>query len=197
MALTKAGETLTDWTEVAAQGIVLSGEIVLSSNYSTGLAIELALNSTTPHDGTEATIQVSSSTTGEGDWHDLLSIILASGTAATEALGASEPAAETVIAVASTTGFVTNGALLFVEDNVIADSELVRQSDYTTDTSITILAGLENAHDTSDALWNVAVSRVFAIPPEWLRARVVINNDYDSGASTIVYRVKAAKITGV
>jgi len=197
VAKTTTAELMAEWVQVAAQAIVHSGELTISPNYSNLLFVQAGLDSTTAHTGTKFIVELSNAASGDEDWHELFSVILCIGTAATEAFAATEPATETVIAAASTTGFVTNGVWLFVKDNSIAASELVRQIAYVTDTSITILDGLTNEHTAADALWNIADSRVWLIPTDALRVRLVVDNNYDSGASTICYRAWLGKTTAL
>ena len=83
-----------------------------------------------------------------------------SGTAATEALTATEPVDETVLAVASTTGFVTPGQKIYAQDaSVVADGEWRTLREYVSNTSVTILDGLEVQKDSSDFIWSNAEVR--------------------------------------
>ena len=195
MAKTTVTTLLQEGVQVAAQAIVHSAEVGVDTEYENWLHLQAALDSTTAHTGTKFTVQASSAAAGDEDWHDLFSLVLCVGTAATEAFAATEPAAETVIAVADTTGFVTYGIWLFVKDDTIANSEMVEQVSHVANVSVTILDGLTNEHTSADALWNVADSKAWLIGGgPGLRVRVVVDNNYDSGASTICYRAQLVQV---
>lgn len=67
---------------------------------------------------------------------------------------ATEPAAETVMAVASTTGFAI-GDLLYIQDTgTLADSEWAVERSQVTNTSITLVDGLTTQKDNADVIWN-------------------------------------------
>lgn len=198
MALTKGTTVIQDWLQVAAQGIVEGGPVSIADGYDNFLFAQAALDSTTAHTGTKFRVQVSNQTSGDEDWHDLFEIILCVGTAATEALaGAETGGAATVLEVADTTGFVTNGIWLFLKDDTIAASELVFQLSYVTNTSITVLDAITNSHTAADALWNVAESKSWQLPSAAQRVRLIVDNNYDSGASTICYRAWVVKVTAL
>jgi hypothetical protein len=74
----------------------------------------------------------------------------------TEAFAATEPAGETVIAVASTTGIAVSDKI-YIQDTTLANSEwgLVRK--FAADTSITLVDGLTREHAiTTSVVWNDA-----------------------------------------
>lgn len=195
MAKTTTTTLLQEWTQVAAQAIVHSGEEGIDTDYENWLHFQAGLDSTTAHTGTKVIVEVSSAATGDEDWHELFSQIVCVGTAATEALGGNEAAGQTVLEVADTTGFTTYGIWLFLKDDTIANSELVRQTAHSANTSITILDGTTNAHTSADALWNIAESKAWLIGGgPGLRVRVVVDNNYDSGASTICYRAQLVQV---
>jgi len=196
VAKTTTTTLLQEWTQVAAQAIVHSGEAAIDAAYDNWLHLQVGLDSATPHAGTKFVVQVSSAAEGDEDWHELFPLpILCVGTAAAEALAATEPQGETVIAVADTTGFTTYGIFLFLKDNVIADSEIVEQKSHVANTSITLLDGLTNEHTAADALWNIADSRAWLIGGGCgKRVRVVVDNNYDSGASTFCYRAQLVQV---
>lgn len=82
--------------------------------------------------------------------------VTSTGTAATEAFTATEPVDETVIAVASTTGF-TIGEQVYIQDTTLAESEWRWIADLTTDTSITVDGAFESAHAlTTSIIWDSA-----------------------------------------
>lgn len=83
-------------------------------------------------------------------------------TVATEAMTATEPTGETVLAVANTTGFAA-GDEIYVEDTgTPADSEWHLVDRIVSNTSVDIFMGLTNAKDSSDVLWGSA--QTFRVP---------------------------------
>ena len=79
------------------------------------------------------------------EWFEALRFKVFSGTPASEVLTATEPAGETTIAVASTTGFAADDVVYF-RDATLADSEWARVQEIVTNTSIILVDGLVNEH---------------------------------------------------
>lgn len=186
---------IQDWTAVAQKAVGESAVIDITGGAS--IKIQAFLDSTTAHVGTEFKVQISGNSSGDEDWQDYGgagSFIALSGTANSENI-TNNPlaAASTTITVASTTGYVTDDVVLpwrAIEDATLAHSELILQTGYTTDTSITIQDGTTNAHVQNTPMYNIAISKPIYIPPEQgRRARVIVNNNYDSNGSSLNYRV--------
>ena len=74
----------------------------------------------------------------------------------TEGMTATEPAGETVLAVADTTGFVAEDLLYIQDAGTLANSEWAECQEVVSNTSINILSGLTNEKDSSDVIWNDA-----------------------------------------
>lgn len=198
MALTISEETVDAWAEVAQDAFREGATKDISPNYGTILHIDVALGTETAHTGTEVLVQVSSSTADDEFWTTLKSFVVLVGTAALEAI-TNNPLAVggTSITVASTTGFATNGTLLFLEDATFANSELVYQSDFVTNTSITILDGVKREHANTAVLFNLAETFAIELPLSTLRCRVVYNNAYDPDGSTVATRTRLVKTTAL
>ncbi len=126
MALTKAVESITDWTAVAQNAVGESAVLDCSGHYETMLAIQAFLDSTTAHDGTRFIVQVSSATSGDEDWHTLVQFLLLVGTANSENITDNPlSSGSTTISVASTTGYDADTAIYIgIEDGTLADSEI-------------------------------------------------------------------------
>ena len=77
-------------------------------------------------------------------------------TVATEAMTATEPAGTTVLACASTTGFVAGDKMYIRDGTTLADSEWATIHSIVTDTSVNIVDGLTTGKDSSDVLWGNA-----------------------------------------
>jgi len=198
MALTIAEEVVDVWAEVAQDAFREGATIDISPNYGTILHIDVALGTETAHTGTEVLVQVSSSTADDEFWTTLKAFVALVGTAATEAITNNPLAASgTSITVASTTGYATNGTMLFLEDATFANSELVYQSDFVTDTSITILDGVKREHANTAVLFNLAETFAIELPLSTLRSRVIYNNAYDPDGSTVATRTRLVKTTAL
>lgn len=114
--------------------------------------VEVTANAT----GVSYKVQVSPEASGNEDWQTVATFITGTTAAETEALTATEPVSETVIAVASTTNF-TVGDIIYIQDaGTLADSEWAEVENVVTNTSVDIIDGLTNAKDSSDFLWDQA-----------------------------------------
>jgi len=218
MALTKGGGTVvTDWTAIAQNTNVESGEFDVSSSYKHSFIIQAALDTVTAHTGTKFIIMVTAQDSGNEDWgiyedgFDYIDVELV-GTALTENLTDNPlAAASTTLAMADTAGFETYDAAggtgevditkipgwRFIEDSTLINSELIYQLSYVTDTSITFADGTANAHVQNTPLYNIAISKTVPLPDEASRAKVIVMNTYDSDGSTLNYRILGGTVTGV
>jgi hypothetical protein len=202
MATTKAVESITDWTAVAQNAVGESGTLDTSGHYATELYIQAFLDTTTAHTGTEFIIQVSSNTSGDEDWHDLTKFVELIGTANSENISDNPlSAGSTTITVADTGGNYETppmGRWLAIEDGTLVNSELILNTGFTADTSITILDGTTNEHAQNTTMYDIAFSKGgIIIPAANNRARLVVNNTYDVDGSTLNYRVRVTKLTGI
>ena len=139
-------------------------------------------------------VQVSPETSGNESWVTVAQFTANVGTADTEAMTATEPVAETVLAVASTTGFVANDILYIQDAGTLADSEWARCKEIVTNTSIDLVDGLTTAKDSSDVIWNDA--NVFVAQLDLTsvgRVRVIFIHEGATGANV---HVKAIMVTG-
>lgn len=89
-------------------------------------------------------------------WITVREFLTKDGTPDTEAMTATEPVAETVMACASTTGFVIEDELYIRDTGTLADSEWCKARIITTNTSITLVDGLTNQKDNADIIFNDA-----------------------------------------
>jgi hypothetical protein len=129
-------------------------------------------------------IEGSASASGDEDWATISTVAATISTADTEALTATEPAAETVLAVASTTGFIAGDRVYIQDTGTLADSEWGVCQEIATNTSITLVDGLTNGKDSSDVIWNDA--DVWAITVDLTcvtRLRVVFQHEGAAGAN--------------
>jgi hypothetical protein len=92
-------------------------------------------------------------------WVTVVELFARGTTPDTEAMTATEPVGETVLAVASTTGFTVASpdSQLYIQDTgTLADSEWAELRTLVTNTSITLIDGLTVQKDSADVIWNDA-----------------------------------------
>jgi hypothetical protein len=193
----KAVEQATDWTAVAQNTVVHSGELDCSLHAASHLAIQAFLDTTTAHTGTEFIVEVSSNTSGDEDWCEWCRFVGLIGTAVKQDI-TNNPlaAAGTSVTIGATANF-TVGLLVALEDATLANSELVRITAVTTNTSVTLLDGVTNEHANTCDLYNLAMTQVIMLAPSVMRARVVVNNGYHAAGSTLNYKLRINKVTSL
>lgn len=92
-------------------------------------------------------------------WITVAEVTARGTTPDTEAMTATEPVGETVLAVASTTGFVAEDLLYVQDTGTLADSEWAECQEIVTNTNIQLVDGLTTQKDSSDVVWNDATKR--------------------------------------
>ena len=193
----KSVASITDWTAVAQNTVVHSGELDCSLMAAGHLAIQAFLDTETAHTGTEFIVQTSSTTTGDEDWNEWTRFVGLIGTANTESITNNPLAAGGAsITVAATAGY-TVGLLFAIEDATLINSELCMATAIVTDTSIAILDGVTNEHANTADLFNIAMTQTVMLAPSVMRVRVTINNGYDADGSTLNYKLRINKVTSL
>lgn len=126
-------------------------------------------------------------------WITVAEYVAKGTTPDTEAMTATEPIGETVLAVASTTGFVAEDLLYIQDAGTLADSEWAECQEIVTNTSIDVIDGLTVAKDSADVIWNDASKFVCALDLHANESyRVVWSHEGATGANG---HVKALAIT--
>ncbi len=205
MALAKAMQVAEDWNAVAQNTIEESSEADVSASYNAGLKIQAALDTTTAHTGTEFIVFVNGNSSDDEDWVIWQKFVDLIGTALTENLTNNPLAAgQSTLTMGDTAGFETNGSGIdeipgwrFIEDSTLVNSELIYQIAFTTDTNITWAGVNKNSHVQNTPLYNIATSKVIALPFWANRAKVIVNNAYDADGSTLNYRVMFGEVTAL
>lgn len=105
---------------------------------------------------------------------------------ATEAMTATEPIAETVMAVASTTGFAAGNEIYIQDTTTEADSEWHQVDKVVSNTSIDIVEGLVAAKDNADVIWGSAQAFRVSIPGNVGWVNVYYSNEGASAPNTAV-----------
>lgn len=187
---------MSDITQSATQTIIahaalthpnmVEGTPVAVATYLSGvITIKIANVETTANaTGVMVWIQGSFETTGDDAWFDLVTFDGSTTAAETEAMTATEPVAETVLACASTAN-LTVGDWIYVQDaSVVGDGEWHKIVSVNTNTSITIAYGLANQKDSSDFIWTEADVFTAQINCEGLkRVNVLVVHESATGAN--------------
>ena len=185
-----------DWTAVAQNTIAKSAELDTKGMRSSIMHIQAALDTTTAHTGTQFIVQGSGSVTGNADWHTIAPFVALIGTAATDAIE-DDPLASGSTAIALTGhGLTVLSKWLFIKDGTLINSELIFESAQSAN-EVVVLDGTENAHVVTTPIWNVAMEQIVVLPFAIKRARLVVDNTYDVDGSTLNYKVRVSKATGV
>ena len=164
-------------TKIAATVICFHSSVEAAANTNSGMFL----------------IQASASSSGDEDWAAIAQFQATVSTADTEALTATEPAAETVLAVASTTGFVAGDYVYIQDTGVLADSEWGRLQEIVTNVSLNLIDGLTTGKDSADIAWNDADIFVAQLDLSAVgRLRVVFQHEGAVGANC---HVKAMMVT--
>lgn len=101
----------------------------------------------------------------------------------TEAMTATEPVGETVLACASTTGFAVDD-LLYIQHATLANSEWAECRTFAANVSITLIDGLTNEQTATSVIWNDASKFVCALNLEANESyRVVWSHEGATGAN--------------
>ncbi len=142
-------------------------------------------------------IQASALASGDEDWATIAPIAMNTGTPDIEALTAIEPAAETVLAMASTAGLVANDLVYIWDEDTLADSEWGQLQEIDANVSVTLIDGLTNEKSTVGSgcsiLNKATISSVYLDLTAITRLRVIFQHEGAAGADV---HVKATLVTG-
>jgi len=143
--------------------------------------------------GLIARIQANPKTSGDDGWQSLRTYQSALTNPASEAVSGTCNAGQAVVAMADTTGFVA-GALVFIKNSTIINSEVHRIKSVATNTSITLDDNLTNAQ-TGSTCYSVAekFGEVFSVFP-FKRIRIQFDNTANARTSVIDAKGSAGTI---
>ena len=214
MALTKSAEaTVDEWAVTANTAIRTGTEIDVSDAYEATLNIKAALAEAVASTGQpEIIVQTTGKTSpATEDWTNAIRFIGPVGISVTPlALGATEPAAETVIACTNpeTAGIDNDGKFKFIKNTTPANCEIIYQVSNSgdADDTITILDGLANEQTAAASLildiddprdevvaqWNITMNCLSIN-----RIRVIYNADYDTDGPDVCTFCSYSKTTAV
>ncbi len=180
------------WTAVAMNAIDVSASTSIAGSKETTMEIAVGLSSITAHTGTQIVPQVSPTATGN-TWYDLQGYISCVGTAVTMNISAPTVSAGMVtIKAVDTTGFTTYLHRL-IKAGTLANSELVRAK-ASLSTRIVLETAVDNQHIAGEIMYSIADKTIITIPGTYKRARVVVDNTYDSDGSKLQYMMRISKV---
>ena len=132
-------------------------------------------------------VQTNLEATGE-NWVNKAQFTVTNNTTVTEAMTATEPIGETVMAVASTTGFAAND-YIYLQDTVSdTDSEWHQIDKIVVGVSIDLTEGLVVQKDSSDVIWSDAENFAYRLDLSGVaRWRVIYKNEGATAMNTAIW----------
>jgi hypothetical protein len=88
------------------------------------------------------------------------------------------------------------GIWIGIEDGTLANSELIYVASQSAN-AVVALDGTTNAHVQNTAVFNIAISKTVVLDMSVNRVRVVVDNTKTAAGSSLNYKVRATKVTGV
>jgi len=173
------GSTQDVSTKLAATLFMYAGFIEAAANTNPGSFI----------------VQASASSSGDEDWVDVATFTIGeTGTPASEALTATEPSGETVLAVAATAGFAALDDIYILDAGTLANSEWAKIEQIVANVSVDITDGLTTGKDSADSIFGSAERFSMYLDLAAIgRLRVIFMHEGAVGANM---HVKAMMITG-
>ena len=194
-------KTITEgdfWTmvQVASDTVKKSSEVDVSSAYGIGVSAHIGKDHANAFTtGFDVVLQGrrDSAAGSENHWIDLLPLGFVPTTASeAEALTATEPTAETVIACTSTTNLTVGDLILIKDAGTAANSEFAEIVAVSASTSVTLMDGLEGGKDSSDTMYDAAVRFHGSVSVVDFEAVRLVCKSWDTGQT---YMTEAQYIT--
>jgi len=189
------GTTILTHQAITHPGTALGGDqSVTTALAATIVCFHASIEATANTNPGSFLVQISASGSGDEDWATIVTFTPTTTAAVTEALTATEPSGETVLAVTSTTGFAATDQVYIIDAGTLADSEWAQLEQIVTDTSLDLIDGLTTGKDSSDAAWTQA--EIFTAQIDLTavgRLRVVFQHEGGTGANV---HVKAIMVVG-
>jgi len=149
--------------------------------------VEVTANAT----GVSYRIEVTHTTSGDEDWLAVQEWITTKNASETEALTATEPSTEKVIAVASTTNLSINDIIYIQDAGTLVNSEWARIDDIVTDTSVSLVDGLTTGKDSSDFIFAEAATFHAHLPLAGIkRIRATVGHQAAATGSNIHFKAE-------
>lgn len=187
----KVDTVLNDWTAIAQNTLLASVVMDMSQKSKYTMNIHAALDTTDAHTGTRFIVQTSSVKEGNEDWYPHADFIALIGTAATDLIENNPLAAGSTDITLTGHALTVEGKLLFIEDATLANSEIVLEASQTAN-EVVIIDGTKNTHVVTTAVFNIVMSQKVDLPSNAMRARLVVDNTYSAGGSSLNCRVNVS-----
>lgn len=189
------GTSILTHTSITHPDTVLGGDQDVTTTLAATIVMQHAsVEATANTDPGSFLLQISPSSSGDIDWSTIHKFTARATTADTEAMTATEPVGETVLAVGNTAGFVSGDTLYIQDTTTLADSEWALCKEIVSNTSIDLVDGLTTEKDSSDVIWNDSDIFVAQIDLTAVgRLRVIFMHEGATGADV---DVKATMVTG-
>lgn len=198
-----ASPTQTDHTIITHAALThpatLTGtEVNVATTLSITLSVKVASVEVVANaEGVRVIIQGSFHASTDESWFTLHEFTGSTTVPETEAMTATEPIGEAVMACASTTNLVLHDLVYLQDTTALTASEWVRIIKVVTNTSITIAHGLTTQKDNADVIWTEADEYVFYTNTEGLkRINVLVVHESATGANLEVEAL-AVLTTGI
>jgi len=191
--LTQADHTFISHQLLTHQGTLEGTPYACAGALSGTITIKVA-NVETIANATGVGVLVMGSHAASGDdaWFDLTPPFIGTTVVAeTEAMTATEPVGETVLACASTTNFAVLDTVYVQDSGVLANSEWHRVVRIVANVSVDIAYGLANEKDNADILWTKAEIFTVHLPDLGGLRRVNILVVHESGTGSNLHVLAA------
>jgi hypothetical protein len=192
------GQQVVNWTALAAGTSGNTGDITLTNDLASILHIDMAATAAvaiTAGSEAECVVHIKSGTTDEF-WLEFARFKMDGGTILDSSTDDTVDSTEVALKVASTTGFITHGQVLFMKDSTLTNSEIVQIKDVSVDDSIEATEPFTRDHANSTTYiydhisqWNVLIPKTIST------ARVTFHTGDDD--ATYAYRVRYTQVTDI
>lgn len=183
--ITQTDHTIITHAALTHPNMIEGTPVNVASSLSITITVTVANVETTANaEGVRVIIMGSQHASTDESWSTLAEFTGSTTAAETEAMTATEPVGETVMACASTTNLVLHDLVYLQDTSVVGASEWVRIVKVITNTSITIAYGLTTQKDSSDFIWSEADEYVFYTNTEgFKRINVLVVHESATGAN--------------
>jgi len=194
---TKDGAVVDEWAEIAAGVIRPGADIAVPEDIGIDLELTICHSSSNAHaNGALVIVEVSSNTSGDEDWTELLpGGFRSSGGSSADTTIDIESGPGTSLWLLATSGFENKMGRFFIEEGTPANSEIGRVSNYAVGDSVAPVDGLTRTHIVGVHVFSIVEQWPIRVPKEFRRARVLVWND--DADCTIFSRTRKALATDI
>ena len=192
----KSNDEIEDWTAVAQNTVGESSEYDVSDAYGAVMHIQAALDTTTAHTGTRFVVQVSAADSGNEDWHNFVEFVGLIGTAKTDLIEDNPLAAGATSLTLTGHLLTTEGIWILIEDATLVNSEMIFVASQSAN-AVVALDATANAHVLNTAVFDIALTQNISLPKTASRVRLLVDNPNHENGSTLNYKARVNKVTGL